>query len=214
MAEGVVVDLTNESGIELQIIWDWRGIKRYVNNLYIPINAVTDWDLEVVTQAYVDQLNTPGFLACFHPTCVLTQVKGKARGRPDAGLVHTEDVELVGTATGLPTPSWFTMGLRQFPDNVNRLLIVEPTTIFQQGRIGLPGVPSDFLAGDGPTGAGIAAYEVACALLSGISEGAVPADNPGFGLAMTRVTGGVLRAKAYMASISPGEFGTQLTARH
>jgi len=213
MADGVPADLTNPTGIELQVRYDWMGIKRYVNNLYVPMTDGEDWDLVAVTQAYRDLMINAAVLACLQTTCFVDRVVGRVRGRPDAGVTHTEEVNVAGTASGGQTPAWLTFVLRQIPDNTNRLILVPGTSIFRQGRISLPGVSTDFIAGNTVDGAALALYEAAGDYFAGIAEGGDPVDNPGFGLVMTRVSGTTVQAKANMSQITPGELGTQLTAR-
>lgn len=213
MADGVPANLSNPTGIELQVRYDWVGIKRYINNLYIPFTLDEDWDLETVVQDYRDQMISATVLAVLNTNCFVDRIVGRVRGRSDAGVTHTEEVNVAGTASGAITPAWLTMTLRQIPDNVNRLILVPGTSIFRQGRISLPGVSTSDILGNTVTGAALTRYEAAAEFFASVGEGADPELNPGFGLAMTRVVGGVLQAKCNMSQVVPGELGTQLTAR-
>lgn len=209
-----MADLNNPTGIELQLIFSWQGAQRYINNDYRPISAVEDWDFEAVMDDWATQWLASPLAAAMHTTCTLHTIKGRVRGRPDAGMVINKAVSIVGTVTGNPTPSWLVGGLVQEPDNANRRIVIPGTTIFRKGRISMPGVPTSFVAGNGIAGPGISAYEAVIPFFLGLSEGVVPADNPGFELVMNRNTPAGLAATANVLEINVGELGTQLTARH
>lgn len=208
--------LTNSTGIELQLIFQRNpdGKRRYINNLYIPNTAAEDWDLETVVNDYVTAWDNSDLAAVLHTSWELLAVQGRVRGeRPDAGVTFTAASTVVGTVTGNQTPAWLVYTLLQEPDNVNRLVLTPGTTIFRKGRIAMPSPPASFLNGDTINGTSLLLYEALFPYWLGIDPNANPALNPGFSLAMTRVTLGVVNAKANVLSIVGGEVGTQLTAR-
>lgn len=209
----MTADLTNVSGIELTMKFDFLGITRHIGNLYIPDTGALDWSLIGVTQTFADQWNSSDLAAAMVTDCTLVEIVGRVRGRVDAGVTHTVTMDIQGTVVANTTPAWFVHGIRQIPDNTARLVLVPGTSIFQKGRISMPGVPVTFVDGNQATSAGLAAYALLFPYFMTIDASLSPTASPAFSLAMTRVVGGVVQAKANVLSLQNGDFGTQLTAR-
>src|SRR3990172_1744797 len=125
-------DLSNVTGLEVQIKWLWQGHFRYINNLYVPDTNVTAWLLSELMDRVVDD---SGWISDFadvqHTQCTLLQILGRVRGRADAGTTITRVVNQAGLVTGDPTPSWLTVNLRAIPDNANRLIVTSTPTPFK-----------------------------------------------------------------------------------
>jgi len=207
--------LTNSTGIELQLRFQMNNVVRHINNLYIPDTEAEDWDLETVVEDYAAQWDSSGLLDCLSVNCTFLDITGRVRGeRPDAGVTHREVVGAAGTVVGNNAPAWLAFQLYQLPDNVNRLVLETPTSIFQKGRISMPGIPVSFIQGESVTSAAVALYVALFPYWRTIDPNANTALNPGFSLAMTRVVAGVVRAKCNITGMQTGELGTQLTARH
>lgn len=210
--------LTNVSGMEIQFKFLWRGVFRYINEAYFPVVEQDDWDMATVAddlQAQILASTSPE--EAMHVDCRFMSFTARARGmHPQVGQSFTRSLNIDGVKTGNPTPSWLTFNIFQIPDNENRYVISPPQTVFKPGRMAFPGIVAEDIDGETLTSGAGNDYVSFALILSGISEGVVPADNPGFEWVMVRrapTAPYAPRQYANILSLQEGRIGHQDTAR-
>lgn len=214
----MTADLTNASQLQIRYKILWRGVFRYINEEFMPNTNSTTWDADVVADDFQAELIASSAMAsAFHTDMEWIDFTMRPRGsHAQVGQTFNRALNIVGTSTGNPTPSWLTFNVFQIPDNANREIITGTPSIFKPGRLAFPGVSADDIFGEGLQAGATTLMVTVAERLSSIADGAVPADNPGFSATMTRKQLTAPFApiqRCNILSVQAGRLGHQDTAR-